>query len=109
MDEKTMRDIATIVSRGAVVPATNGLLYVLIALIHKLVEKEVLSNDDVRSMLDLLEDTIQQSDEASETEKAIVEKTPDYFVLREKARLSDWWTGLYLDKSLVETLMTRTC
>ena len=73
MDEKTMLDIATIVSKG-VVPSTNGLIYVLIALMHKLLEKDVLSDNDVRSMLDLLEDTIKRSGEACETEKAIVEK-----------------------------------
>ena len=73
MDEKTMREIVTIMSKG-VVPATNGLIYVLIALMHKLVEKDVLSNDDVGNMLDLLEDTLTRSGEACETEKAIIEK-----------------------------------
>lgn len=87
MDEKTMREIATAISKG-VVPATNGLMYVLIALIHKLVEKDLLSEDEVKNMLDLLADTLKRSGEACETEKAIVEKTRT-FLFSERARLRE--------------------
>ena len=48
------------VCRGT--PATNGPMFVMVALIRKPVDKGTLSDDDVKSMLDPLEGTIRAAE-----------------------------------------------
>ena len=60
MDEKMMREVAKIVAEGST-KTMESLMFVLIALISELVEKGVLSPDDIERMFDKLEGAIRSA------------------------------------------------